>query len=160
MIVCVTKLNIKRVAAGIFILAAVVLGVSTIRGRSEMLQSVSTVQQNSSFSQKLDSIEKQVNFLGSLGWEVDKEPITKTEVQIPSEFNETYLEYNELQKQQGLDLQKYRGKRATLYVYGVKNDESGTENVTASIVIYKNKLIAADICVPEQNGLLKTIIKT
>ena len=44
-----------------------------------------------------------------------------------------------------------------LYVYRVENDPSGTQNVTASMVIYKDKLIAADICVPEEDGLLRTI---
>lgn len=157
MIVCVTRLNLKKAAVGIVILAAVILGVSTLRGQDEVLQSVST---EVSLDEKLDSIEKQIVLLKSFGVEVDENPITQTEVQIPNEFDETYLNYNELQKQQGLDLEKYKGKRAMLYIYRVKNDESGTNNVTASIVTYKDKLIAADICVPEQDGLLKPIIDT
>ncbi len=158
MIVCVTKLNLKKAAVGIVILAAVILGVSTLRGQDEILQSVSTASEVS-VDEKLDTTQKQVSLLKSFGVEVDEKPITQTEVQISNEFDETYLNYNELQKQQGLDLEKYKGKRAMLYVYRVKNDESGTGNVTASIVTYKDKLIAADICVPEQDGLLRPIIK-
>lgn len=157
MIVCVTKLNVKKAVAGVIVLAAVIFGVSALRGQDEVLQSVSTVGEVS-LSQDLDTIEKQVALLESLGWQVDDKPMTQTEVQIPSEFDEVYIEYNELQKQQGLDLEKYKGKRATLYVYRVENDKSGTQNVTASMVIYKDKLIAADICVPEEEGLLRPIV--
>ena len=54
---------------------------------------------------------------------------------IPDEFDETYEEYNDLQKTQGLDLEKYKGRNATLYVYSVRNDPSGEEGVTANLVL-------------------------
>ena len=66
MIVCVTKLNLKKAAVGVVILAAVILGVSTLRGQDEILQSVSTASAVS-LDEKLDSIEKQVSLLKGFG---------------------------------------------------------------------------------------------
>lgn len=157
MIVCITRNSIKRAAVGIIALAGIIWGISELKGQDDVLQSVSTMA-DTSLSQDLDTVDKQVSLLKALGWEIDEKPINKKEVQIPKEFDEVYKEYNEIQKKQGLDLEKYKGKRAMLYVYNVKNEESGTQNVTANIVIYGKKLIAADICVPEENGLIRTII--
>lgn len=50
------------------------------------------------------------DFMAAYGWEVEEEPLEIQEVLIPSEFDETYEKYNYIQKQQGFDLSRYRGK--------------------------------------------------
>lgn len=54
-----------------------------------------------------DSAREQ--YLTSLGWEF-KTPCEEKEIQIPSQFNDTYIKYNEIQKQQGFDLENIRVK--------------------------------------------------
>lgn len=51
--------------------------------------------------------EDRVSFLSSFGWTVDSEPYEVVEVVIPSEFDEVYKNYNELQEEQGYDLRDY-----------------------------------------------------
>ena len=69
----------------------------------------------------LEDIPAQNAFLESLGWETSVEPVDIREVIIPEEWNSVFEEYNDLQKQQGFDLDKYRGKQATIYKYQMPN---------------------------------------
>ncbi|MCC8016625.1 MAG: DUF4830 domain-containing protein, partial [Clostridiales bacterium] len=44
-----------------------------------------------------------------MGWEF-KTDYTEKSITIPQEFNDAYNDYNEIQKNQGFDLEKYKGK--------------------------------------------------
>lgn len=52
-------------------------------------------------------------FLEQFGIETADAKPEKRSVVIPSDFNEYYEEYNELQKKIGLDLGKFKGKEVT-----------------------------------------------
>ena len=95
--------------------------------------------------------DDRVEFLKSFGWEVEPEALDICEVVIPSEFDDVYTRYNEIQKSEGLDLKKYSGKSVKKYTYRVKNYESET-SVLASVLIYKNKVIGGDISSSDING--------
>ncbi len=91
-----------------------------------------------------DSAREQ--YLTSLGWEF-KTPCEEKEVQIPQQFNDTYLKYNEIQKQQGFDLEKYKGQSATVYTYNITNYK-GYENrdcVYADLLVCSGELIGCDV---------------
>lgn len=154
MFVYATKVTVKKVAAGVLVLAAVLWGISALRPDPAQ---TATVAGDAGISQKLESNEARVQFLQSYGWEVSAEPTEQTEVRIPDTFEETYESYNALQQSQGLDLTAYQGRKADLYVYEVYNDPSGQSGVTANLVLYRNRLIAADICSAEKDGFLRTV---
>ena len=89
--------------------------------------------------------EQRVAYLGSLGWEVEKEPIDTQTVTIPRDFSQVYTDYNTLQKAQGFDLKKYAGLEATRYTYEVKNHPTAKGKVVADMIVYRGKVIAADV---------------
>ena len=68
--------------------------------------------------------EERQLFISALGWQTEPHPIEALEIVIPKKFDETYLKYNEIQKQQGTDLTKWRGKRCMRYSYVVLNHPS------------------------------------
>lgn len=109
---------------------------------------------------KLKTNEERVALLQECGWTVDSEPLEFMEVKIPEEFNGAYTEYNEIQKNQGMDLSKYSGKRAMRYTYKVNNHPSNEEGVVVNIIIYKNKLIAGDVCSPKLGGFMHGLYET
>ena len=97
--------------------------------------------------------QDRVDFFKGFGWEVDKIPQKVSEVIIPSEFDAVYEKYNALQKAQGLDLKKYKGKSAKLYTYVVTNyDYKGT--VYGNLLICNDRIIGGDICSANQNGFI------
>ena len=106
----------------------------------------------------LEDIPAQNAFLESLGWETSVEPVDVREVIIPEEWNSVFEEYNDLQKQQGFDLNKYRGKQATIYTYQILNYD-GAENVVANLMVFDGRLIAGDVCSAELGGFMQGLCK-
>lgn len=90
--------------------------------------------------------EQAAEFLKKFGYDVETVPVESCEVKIPDEFNGVYNEYNEIQRAQGLNLKKYCGKTAMRYTFEVTDygDYEGT--VLATVVVYKDKVIAGDVC--------------
>jgi len=92
-------------------------------------------------------------FLGSYGWAVEPEPVTVKNVQIPAKFTEAYQRYNDLQKQQGFDLSKYRADIVESYTFRVLNHPASGD-VFANVLVYKGRIIGGDICSFAINGFM------
>lgn len=97
-------------------------------------------------------------FIGSLGWEVSEEYDTCRIVIIPESFDEVYTNYNEIQKQQGFDLEEYKGRTVEIYSYPVYNYE-GEENVMMNLMICDGTLIGGDVCCTELDGFMHGLKK-
>lgn len=92
------------------------------------------------------------SYLTKLGYEFGTSE-SKT-ITVPAEFNEVYQEYNEIQKQQGFDLEGYKGKEAVIYTYKITNYKDN-ENVIADLMVCDGTLIGADLCDPSaEDGFL------
>lgn len=102
--------------------------------------------------------DERLGYIKSLGWECDDNEMQKNVI-IPSEFNDVYQQYNDIQKQQGLKLEDYKGRQAVIYTYNIKNYDDN-ENVIADLVVCDNVLIAADLCDPSvDDGFLVGLTK-
>ncbi len=98
--------------------------------------------------------EDRIKFLGQFGWQVQPEAVESIEVTIPEQFDKIFTAYNELQKRQGLDLTKYKDKNVQRYTYAVTNYEGYDGTVYANILVYRNKVIAGDICSADVKGFM------
>lgn len=113
---------------------------------------------NHSYSD-LDTNEKRVAFLASLGWETHETPVEVCEVDVPLEFDAVYEAYNELQKPLGLDLYPLRGRRLRRYTFVVKNHpDSGT--VYANLLFSHNEFVGGDICSATADGFVESLKKS
>ena len=97
-----------------------------------------------------------MSFLQQFGWEVEEEPEEEVKIRIPSDFDKVMNSYNELQKQGGLDLSKYRGKEVTRYTYKVTNYPDYDGTVLANVIVYKNRVIGGDVCSSDVSGFIGT----
>ncbi len=150
MIVYATKLTLRKAAIGLAVLGGILWSITALAPRAA--QAVAAQIDSQSISQKLKDNAARVSYLQDFGWMVEETPLVEMEVQIPKEFDSAYQQYNEIQLRQSLDLTKYRGKRAMLYTYTVLNYQAQEEGVTASLVLYKNRVIAADISSANAQG--------
>ncbi len=105
---------------------------------------------------KIKTNEDRVNFLSQFGWEVDETPLESEKVTIPSEFDAVFVEYNKMQKSQGLDLSKYKRKDVMRYTYEVENYPEYEGRVLANLLVYKNRVIGGDICSASADGFVQT----
>lgn len=98
-----------------------------------------------------------VEFLESYGWVVG-EMLEEEKVKIPMEFDTIYSDYNELQKQAGLDLLEYRGKDAVRYTYEIKNfPYDTTSKVRANVIVVGEKAVAGDVMTVELGGFMYSL---
>lgn len=100
------------------------------------------------------SNEDRIKFLRHFGWEITPEPTETVTVTIPESFDEIFTGYNTLQKNQGLDLTKYKGKSVTRYTYSVTNYKEHNGDVFATLLVYKGRVIGGDICSADPNGFI------
>lgn len=103
--------------------------------------------------------DQRVAFLEYFGWKVVIDPTEVAEVEIPSEFDEVYQNYNSIQKQQGMDLETYKGKTVQRYAYLVTNYPDGKTNVFAHLLICDNLIIGGDVSSSELDGFMHGFIK-
>ncbi len=104
---------------------------------------------------RIKTEEDRTEFLKQFGWEVKPTAVEQKNVKVPKEFDSIFNTYNELQKRQGLDLSKYKGKNVTRYTYEVTNFDGYDGTVYANIIIYKNRVIGGDICTADVNGFIQ-----
>lgn len=100
------------------------------------------------------SNQDRIDYLAAYGWQVSEEPLATQELLIPSEMDESYDEYLELQRQQGFDLEKYAGKRVKRYTYEITNYPSGETGVQVNLLICKNTVIGGEVLSPQLDGFL------
>lgn len=103
---------------------------------------------------KIKTDEDRIAFLGQFGWDAAETPLEQTDVTVPAEFDKILKSYNEVQKQQGLDLTKYKGKTVTRFTYEIKNYPGYDGKVYANILVYKNRIIGGDICSADVKGFI------
>ena len=105
------------------------------------------------YSMKTES-ERQ-KFMSDMGWEVSEEYTSCKVISIPKEFNDTYESYNELQKEQGFNLKKYKGEMVEIYTYQVYNYPGKSDNVVINLIAFEGKLIGGDVSCNELDGFMQ-----
>lgn len=104
--------------------------------------------------------EDRVEFLSTFGWQVvGSTPTDEVSFLLPEEFDRVLAGYNEIQKAQGLDLGRYKNKRVTRYTYEIANYEGYEGKVYANLIMYKNKIVAADITSADPYGFVHGLKK-
>lgn len=101
-------------------------------------------------------------FISEIGIEVKTPALKCADVDIPRVFDSVYKKYNDIQKQQGFNLEKYRGKTLRRYTFEVLNyptpEESGNGKAYLTLFTYKNKIVGGDISSRDFGGFVRTFV--
>ena len=121
-----------------------------------------TVGNFDDISLKAETHAQRKAFFSTFGWEISDEPVEVKETVIPTEFDETYTEYNELQKSQGFNLEKYKNTRVKAWSYEILNypgysDSDGA--IRGNLLICDGVVIGGDICSTELGGFMHGFCK-
>ncbi len=103
---------------------------------------------------KIKTEDDRKEFLSQFGWKTAGDAVEIVEYSVPAEFDRVLLGYNEIQKSQGLDLGRYCKKKVTRYTYEISNYDGYEGKVYANVIVYKNKVIAGDICSADPYGFV------
>ncbi len=104
---------------------------------------------------KVGTDEGRMAFIKSLGWQTTGEVIESESFTLPETFDRVLLGYNEIQKDQGLDLSRYRKKRVTRYTYEVTNFDGYEGKVYLNLIVYRGKVIAGDVSSADPMGFVQ-----
>lgn len=151
------KMSKKKIAiiitTIIFVIAGLLVGIKCLSNNSN---SDKVLNNSESLSDCIEfKTEKDIKkYIKSFGWEIEEKPSEVVNVKVPTEFNDVYKNYNKIQKEQGFDLSKYKGKNAKRITFVVLNYPDMPKNIRADIITYDNKIIASDICSVELDGFM------
>lgn len=104
--------------------------------------------------EKVKSEDDAERFLAQFGWIVDATPLEVSEVTMPDEFDKIFAAYNEIQKEQGLNLVKYKRKKLTRYTFEVTNYEGYDGKVLANVLVYRGRVVGGDVCSADVDGFV------
>lgn len=133
-------------------LVAVICVACMVKGQSKTAYTA-TCDEVGEYSLCAEGVAEECEFAKQLGLNVDSENRQSVQIVIPSDFNEVYLEYNELQKKIGLDLRGYKGKTVDMVTYPLENcDEK------LVLLVCKGAVIGGHITNGEYGGENKPLI--
>lgn len=145
--------TLKFVGAICVALVAMITIIAFLPGTNNAVVDTGATTQSVKYEKIKDAADVAA-FLSQFGWQVKAEPIEVKEVVIPSEFDRIFTNYNEIQKQQGLDLTRYKRKTATRYTMEITNYGDYEGKVYANVIVYHNRVIGGDICSADVSGFM------
>ena len=145
--------TLKFVGAICVALVAMLTIIAFVPGTNNAVVDTGATTQSVKYEKVKDAADVAA-FLSQFGWQVKAEPIEVKEVVIPSEFDRIFTNYNEIQKQQGLDLTRYKRKTATRYTMEITNYGDYEGKVYANVIVYHNRVIGGDICSADVSGFM------
>ena len=142
----------KLIAHGAFIVALIIVfGVFFISLCSSDKEAVCPIGK---YKLNARDNDERIEFLSQFGWAVSGEPTEISTITIPAEFNSTYEKYNDIQREQGLDLSKYQEKTCTRYTYQILNYKDAAQGVRANLLVFNDKVIGGDVSSVTLNGFI------
>lgn len=155
-------LSLKSLKGKFFLLVTTVIAiviVFAVISNSENAQNVTPADGPLDFS--AETQEERISFISQLGLTVEETPSEIKEILIPCDFDQTYINYNEIQKQAGLNLDLYKGCTAKKWTYTVTNypGYEGRNCIKVNLIVYRNRIIGGDICSVELDGFMKGLTK-
>lgn len=152
-VVSVKSAVFKKTIVCLLVAAIIIIG-GTVAVMSEK---TATVGSFNDISLNGSTHEERENFFIQFGWEISDDPIEVKETVIPQEFDKSYQDYNELQKEQNFDLEEYKGVRVKAWSYEVLNypgRENSEGKIRGNLLTCNGKVIGGDICSVELDGFM------
>jgi len=107
-----------------------------------------------SFASKDANASLCLNFIESLGYHPEIEPVEIADVSVPEGFGKVYENYQALQMEAGFDLTPYRGTHLTRYTFRLSDGEF----TLANILVCDGKICGGDILNPSIGGAMLPLI--
>ncbi len=156
MFVCTVKAATLRFLSVLLLSGALLTGL-TVYGATASRETMSTA---SATSIRYDGVRTESDrraFLAAHGYEITSDAESTAEFTLPKALDAVLLGYNEIQKEQGLDLGKYTGKTVTRYTYLIPHFEGYEGKVYANLILYRNRVIAADLTGVGEKGFVRPL---
>jgi len=150
MFMITAKISKKKILAGILLIIAIPFLIILFGITNPSLKTAETSGETK---------ELRRSFLLSNGWQTDSEYEEISVITVPQEFDKIYTQYNEIHKEQGFDLSKYKGLEAHCYSYRILNYKDEPDGIYATVIVHGGKIIGGDIHCDKQDGFMHGFYK-
>ena len=155
MFVCSVRASTLRFVLILVLSIALLAGVLIVGSTRSATYSASSGSINFS---GIKTNEERLEFISKFIPEISGDPKESVSFSVPESFDRIMLSYNEIQKQQGLDISKYKNKKVTRYTYELEKYENYDGPVFVNLVIYRGTVIACDVSSQDPNGFIKPLV--
>lgn len=159
MFICTVRAQTVRLAAVLCLALALLFGVAVATDAGLVAQGEEAVVETISYG-RVKTEEDRLKFLGELGWQTTGQVVEQESFTLPDTFDRVLLGYNEIQKDQGLDLTRYRKKKVTRYTYEVTNYPDYEGKVYANLIVWRGRIVAGDISSADPMGFVQGLEQT
>lgn len=101
------------------------------------------------------TVSERINYFALHGWEAEE--IFSKNITIPSEFNESYELFAQLQDKQKLPLRECKGMDAVLYTYRIKNYTPDNKNLLAELMVCDGKAVSSAIYAEDDSSYIISV---
>lgn len=154
MFICTVRAQTVRFAGVLCLALAILFGVAVIADAGAAIVPPEETVETVSFS-RVKTDEDRLKLLTDLGWKTTGEVVEEESFTLPETFDRVLLGYNEIQKDQGLDLTRYRKKKVTRYTYEITNYPDYEGRVYANLIVWRGRVIAGDISSADPRGFVR-----
>lgn len=98
---------------------------------------------------------ERINYFALHGWEVEE--IFSKDIIIPTEFNENYESFAQIQDKQKLPLREYKGMNGILYTYRIKNYSPDNKNLLAELIVCDGKAVSSAIYAEDDSDYIISV---
>ena len=154
MFICTVRAQTVRFAGVLCLALAILFGVAVIADAGAAIVPPEKTVETVSFS-RVKTDEDRLKLLTDLGWKTTGEVVEEESFTLPETFDRVLLGYNEIQKDQGLDLTRYRKKKVTRYTYEITNYPDYEGRVYANLIVWRGRVIAGDISSADPMGFVR-----
>lgn len=154
MFICTVRAQTVRFAGVLCLALAILFGVAVIADAGAAIVPPEETVETVSFS-RVKTDEDRLKLLTDLGWKTTGEVVEEESFTMPETFDRVLLGYNEIQKDQGLDLTRYRKKKVTRYTYEITNYPDYEGRVYANLIVWRGRVIAGDISSADPMGFVR-----
>ena len=154
MFICTVRAQTVRFAGVLCLALAILFGVAVIADAGAAIVPPEETVVTVSFS-RVKTDEDRLKLLTDLGWKTTGEVVEEESFTLPETFDRVLLGYNEIQKDQGLDLTRYRKKKVTRYTYEITNYPDYEGRVYANLIVWRGRVIAGDISSADPMGFVR-----
>lgn len=92
---------------------------------------------------KIETTQDIGSFFGGYGFDVDLTSATVDKVKIPKKWDDSFTAFDEVVRQSGMSLEKYKGKTVEKWTLLCPGRSSGDEKVYTILLVYREKPIGA-----------------
>ncbi len=156
MFICSVKAGTLKLGSILFLSAVLIFGAVLFAAPNFAEEALTAGQVKYDFS-NVKTEEDRRRFLTQFGWSVKDTAPEEASFTIPEEFDRVMLGYNELQREIGLDLTRYKKKLVTRYTYEVEGYPGYAQKVYLNLIVYRGRVIGGDVSSADPAGFAHSL---